>query len=353
MKIGLLIYGSLDTVSGGYFYDRKLVEYLHAHGETVEIVSLPWRNYALHLSDNIRFRLPTGLDLLIQDELNHPSLLCANAGRHKYPVISLIHHLRSSEKYSGLERWFYQLIEKKYLGSVDGYIYNSNTTRNVVTGLVNKELPSILANPPTDRFGKPKPTDFVIQRATLPGPLRIVFVGNIIPRKGLDTLLQAIHLQQADFTLEVIGSLGSDPVYAREIRQLVRDLGLSNLVTFYGALETQGMIEILEKAHVLVVPSSYEGFGIVYLEGMAFGLPAIGTTAGAAAEIIQDGQTGFLIRPGDVRTLGTKLADMAGDRELLGRLSVQALERYGIQPAWEETADRIHKFLYQMLENKK
>ena len=58
MKIGFLIYGSLDTLSGGYLYDRKLVEYLRTQGDTVQIISLPWRNYAAHLSDNFRFRLP-------------------------------------------------------------------------------------------------------------------------------------------------------------------------------------------------------------------------------------------------------------------------------------------------------
>ncbi|HET9913419.1 MAG TPA: hypothetical protein VFQ13_16105, partial [Anaerolineales bacterium] len=57
MKIGFVIYGSLDTLSGGYLYDRKLVEYLRAQGDTVEIISLPWRNYAAHLTDNFWFRL--------------------------------------------------------------------------------------------------------------------------------------------------------------------------------------------------------------------------------------------------------------------------------------------------------
>src|SRR5512137_1397143 len=98
MKIGLLIYGSLETLSGGYLYDRLLVEYLRAQGDTVEIISLPWRNYAAHLGDNFRFRLPPGLELLIQDELNHPSLVGANLGKHTYPVISLVHHLRCSEQ---------------------------------------------------------------------------------------------------------------------------------------------------------------------------------------------------------------------------------------------------------------
>jgi hypothetical protein len=69
MKLGLLIYGSLETLSGGYLYDRKLVEHLRTQGDTVEIISLPWRNYAAHLTDNFRFRLPPHLDLLIQDEL--------------------------------------------------------------------------------------------------------------------------------------------------------------------------------------------------------------------------------------------------------------------------------------------
>ena len=55
MRIGLVIYGALDTLSGGYLYDRKLVEYLRAQDDAVEIISLPWRNYAAHLTDNIHF----------------------------------------------------------------------------------------------------------------------------------------------------------------------------------------------------------------------------------------------------------------------------------------------------------
>ena len=52
MRVGLVIYGSLETISGGYLYDCKLVAHLRAAGDTVEIFSLPWRNYAQHLADN-------------------------------------------------------------------------------------------------------------------------------------------------------------------------------------------------------------------------------------------------------------------------------------------------------------
>ena len=69
MKIGLIIYGSIDTMSGGYLYDRKLVGSLKKRGDQVEIISLPWRNYVAHLTDNFSFHLPRGLDLIIEDEL--------------------------------------------------------------------------------------------------------------------------------------------------------------------------------------------------------------------------------------------------------------------------------------------
>ena len=106
---------------------------------------------------------------------------------------------------------------------------------------------------------------------------------------------------------------------------------------------------MLKQAHVLVVPSSYEGFGIVYLEGMAFGLPAIGTTAGAASEIIADSETGYLIAPDDAKTLAARLALLANDRDLLARMSVNALRRYEAQPKWEQTAGQIREFLFERI----
>jgi glycosyltransferase involved in cell wall biosynthesis len=99
----------------------------------------------------------------------------------------------------------------------------------------------------------------------------------------------------------------------------------------------------------MVVPSSYEGFGIVYLEGMCFGLPAIGTTAGAASEIITHGEDGYLIQPNDATALAHHLNQLTRDRELLVRLSLNAVKRYRSQPKWDETARNIREFLYQMV----
>ena len=124
---------------------------------------------------------------------------------------------------------------------------------------------------------------------------------------------------------------------------------LSSLVTFHSSLDNEPLKEKFKQAHVLIVPSSYEGFGIVYLEGMAFGLPAIGTTAGAAGEIIEHGKTGYLIEPNDSTTLSTYISQFASDRNLLGELSLNARKRYIQQLSWNETAGQIRAFLQSMI----
>ena len=133
MKIGLIIYGRLQTLSGGYLYDRQLVNHLEEAGETVEIISLPWEGYGRHLLHNFWFALREQLrmaefDLLLQDELNHPSLFWLNRrlrGEVNYPIVSIVHHLRSSEARPRWQNWFYRLVEQQYLASVDGFIFNS------------------------------------------------------------------------------------------------------------------------------------------------------------------------------------------------------------------------------------
>lgn len=370
MKIGLIIYGSLDIMSGGYYYDCRLAKSLRDFGHTVEIISLPWRNYLAHLTDNIHFRLPPGFDILIQDELNHPSLIIANSQPHPCPVISLVHHLRSSELRSGWQNTFYRSMEKYYLREVDGFIFNSKTTSKTVSKLVEVDKPSVVAYPPVDRFGKAIPEEEISERSAQQ-TLRLVFLGNIIPRKGLHTLLDAIAalLQQSlgakrinskhrveghdrDSTsyilLDIIGSSIFEPQYARSMRKKVHKLGLGSIVHFHGTSTSDQIGSLLRNAHLLAIPSSYEGYGIAYLEGMCFGLPAVGTTSGAGREIITDGQDGFLIASDDGESLKERLELLAGNRSLLLKMSLAARKRYLEQPAWDRTAIDINIFLRSM-----
>lgn len=353
MKLGLIIYGSLDTLSGGYLYDRKLVEYLRSQGDDVEIISLPWRNYAAHLMDNFWCRQQAvrlqRFDVLIQDELNHPSLIGANRRKHPYPIISLVHHLRCSELRPKWQNDFYKIIEKKYLQSVDGFIFNSQTTKGVVNSLIGNSKLDVVAYPPTDRFGDAISEDTIKIRASQ-NPLRILFLGNVMERKGLHTLLKALFsLHNSSFILDIVGSLNVEPNYAKQMQEFVMVNGLSSMVNFHGSLDNEPLKQKLKQAHILIVPSSYEGFGIVYLEGMCFGLPAIGTTAGAAGEVIEHEKTGYLIEPNDSEKLAKIISTVTTDRELLTKLSLNARNRYLSQPKWEETARKIREFLLGMI----
>ncbi|MEK7323803.1 MAG: glycosyltransferase, partial [Chloroflexota bacterium] len=165
------------------------------------------------------------------------------------------------------------------------------------------DQPAVVAYPAADHLRPALTADNIRARACQPGPLRLLFVGNVIPRKGLHALLSALAKLRAcsnDFSrwplttdptgalrrvvttnqadewhLFIVGSLTLDAAYASATRRQIERDGLSANVTLRGSLSNAELAAEFARSHVLVVPSSYEGFGIVYLEGMAFGLPAI------------------------------------------------------------------------------
>jgi glycosyltransferase involved in cell wall biosynthesis len=356
LKIGLVIYGALQTRSGGYLYDRKLVEHLRREGDAVEVVSLGWRNYASHMRDNLSSSLRRRLehlqvDILLQDELNHPSLFWLNRRLNiKLPIVSIVHHLRSSELRPAWQNRLYAILERAYLRSVGGFIFNSRTTQAAVRTLSGEERPGVVAYPAADHLEVEIADDEIVRRARQSGPLRLVFVGNLIPRKGLHTLLSALARMPADsVTLDVCGSLEVDKVYAAALCRLVASLKLDASVRLHGALDYAGLVGALRSAQALVVPSSYEGFGIVYLEAMSLGLPCIGTTAGAAGEIIIDGENGFLVPPEDTRALAACLQRLAQETGLRERMSLRARQRFLEHPTWKQMGEEIRFFLTKMI----
>lgn len=358
MNAGLVIYGSLEHVSGGYLYDRKLVEYLEGQGVAVEVLGLPYRSYARHLTDNFSYLLAEWLravdfDVLLQDELNHPSLWRLNERVCRsvdYPIVSIVHHLRSSEAHPGWLLGLYRRVERRYLRSVDAFIFNSETTRRTVEALAGEEKPHVVAYPAGDRLGEGLSPEAIAARADSGGPLEVVFVGNVIERKGLHTLLDALaQLADVSWRLTVAGSLDAEPGYTGRIKRQVERLGLGDRVTLAGPLPDDALAARLAGSDVLAVPSFYEGFGIAYLEGMAFGLPAIAGTGGGAAEIVTHGGDGFLIPPGDAGALARCLRELAADRERLREMSLAARRRYEAHPGWADTGARIHDFLTNLV----
>jgi glycosyltransferase involved in cell wall biosynthesis len=358
MNIGLVIYGSLEQRSGGYLYDRRLVEALRQSGDQVELISLPARRYAQNLLDNfdpqLRRRLQTGqYDLLLEDELNHPSLFWLNRRLRATgaPIVAIVHLLRSGEPRARSLNWIYRRIERAYLRSVSGAVFVSRATRAAVEALLGAELTGVVTHPGRDLLNGRIDRHAIAARAAQAGPLRLVFLGNLIPRKGLHTVLDALQRLPPDAAqLNVIGSPALHPAYASRIR---RRIGRMNgKVQLLGSLPHGAIRGHLMEAQVLVMPSAHEGFAIAYLEGMGCGLPAIAGSAGGATELVREGENGFLVAPNDPVVLAERLARLAGDRALLSAMASQALASFEAHPTWEQSADRVRSFLAEIVENR-
>ena len=344
MKVGLTLYGSLEDRSGGFRYDRQLLAGLRRAGDTVEVVELPWRDYGRGLLDNgsraLRRRLDVDVDVMLQDELAHPSLVRTN--RHlRYPVVSVVHHLRASEPRPLAP--VYRTVERRYLRTVDGVVCNSTTTRDAVTDLGVDRDSTVVAPPAGDRFDPAVGPERIEARAR-EEPLRLVFVGNVERRKGLDTLVDGLAAADAAAELTVVGR-AVDGTYLESVRESVREYGLDDRVRFAGRLPDDELAATLESSHVLAVPSRYEGFGIVYLEGMSFGLAPLASRAGGASDIVTDGEIGVLVDPDDTAAVAAAVEELASDRDRLAAMGTAARRRYDAHPDWDETTARVRGLL--------
>ncbi len=377
MRIALVIYGSLDTVSGGYLYDRKLVERLRARGHEVEVVSLPWRNYARHLGDSAssawrRTLRELSADLILEDELNHPSLAFAPRPAHsdgsRPPIVSIVHHLRMSEELPPALRPLYRAVEARYLRRADAFIFNSKTTCATVAAMRPDLPPHIISLPAGDHvlpdaFSSLHEQNALNEHLThdlsrgldggvLPRdpaqPLRAAFVGNLIARKGLHTIIAALAATDAAITLAIGGSDTADPQYAARVHAQVEAAGLGARVHFLGPLSDAERTALYAQSDIFVSPS-YEGFGIVYLEAMAHGLPVIAATVGAAHEVVTAGDNGFLVAPNDAATLARYLTALARDPSLLEEMSTAARAAFATFPTWHGSTTRTAQFLEELV----
>lgn len=133
--------------------------------------------------------------------------------------------------------------------------------------------------------------------------------------KHVDKLIRALPLVPGARLLVI----GDGPLRA-ELRALARDLGVAARVDLPGAVDAAALARAYADARIFALPSSKEGFGIVYLEAWAHGLPVIGSRFGAAGEVIADGVDGFTVDPADVPALAERLQRLLADPAQAARM---------------------------------
>ena len=354
MHIGLIIYGDLENLTGGWLYDRLLVEDLRKRGHTVEIIALRQQRYTRNLADNFSRRLYRCLvdhdsRLLLQDGLVHPSLAGMNRRikrRRNRPLITIVHQVLCRQPLKRFQQLFYQAIEGRYFRSVDGFIFNSETTRANVESLVSRPRPAVVASPGGDRLGCLASDTLIDARSRRRGPLRLIFVGNLTPNKGVLPLIEGLsRLPPETWYLTLIGSLTMDRAYVNRVRDLIAGFGLEDQIEMPGPLNGEKLAGRLKAGQVFVLPFSYEGFGIACLEAMAWGLPVLGSSRGALKEFVHEGINGWLIPPGDLDAFARQIQGLHEDRTRLAHCGRSALKTYHSRPKWQDSFQKIHAFL--------
>jgi glycosyltransferase involved in cell wall biosynthesis len=160
-----------------------------------------------------------------------------------------------------------------------------------------------------------------------PRPLTILSVARQYPRKDTATLLRAMPSVLARHSGTRLRVIGGGPEIPR-LRGLVRDLRLGASVALEGAVESDAQVrEAFFDADVFCLPSLQEGFGIVFVEAMAAGLPIVAARAGAVPEVVEDEVTGLLVPPGDPPALGAALIRLLDDADLRRRQGDEGTRR--------------------------
>jgi glycosyltransferase involved in cell wall biosynthesis len=143
----------------------------------------------------------------------------------------------------------------------------------------------------------------------------ILSVGDLIPIKGHDLLLRAIAELRKQIPTVRCEIVGYGP-QRENLSKLAAELQIADRVVFLGRLERKQVAEKLRRCTIFALPSSYEGLGCVYLEAMASGRPVVACLYQGIGDVIQNGENGFLVEPGDLRQLISALSTLLANATL-------------------------------------
>ena len=186
----------------------------------------------------------------------------------------------------------------------------------------------------------PRPHEHRQRPSAYEGPPRLVTVAHLVARKRHGDVLRALAVlttRHPNLRYTIIG----DGPERGALEALARRLGVAQMVEFTGQLEPADALARARQATVFVMPSTEEAFGVVYIEAMAAGIPAIGCRGEPGPEEIAAAGDGFLlVPPGDIERLSQRIDELLSDPHRLHEASVRARATVARQFTWERCGTR-------------
>jgi glycosyltransferase involved in cell wall biosynthesis len=325
-ELVFVVPGRLDQLTGGYLFDRHIVEGLRARGRVVRVIELAARDPRADAAvlAAVADSAPTVVDGLVLANLGE--VVAPHARRLR--LVALVHGplahetgLSPAAAKPAVER------EAALLSRLRGILCASWKTAAAIQSY-GVDPDRIAIAPP----GTTKPDQPPRSRR---GPVRaLLCVANLVPLKGHGVLVAALaELRDLDWTLLCIGSLERDRATTDAVRQAIAEAALERRIFLAGERAPTAVAAAYAAADAFVLPSFHEGYGMVCAEAMANGLPVIATTAGAIPEIVPP-SAGLMVPPGDPAALAQALRRVITDPRLAARLAAGSREAGARLPDW-------------------
>lgn len=333
MNIYIITNRISNPITGGEFYNHALLEGARKAGLTVYILeqsALP-KLFQNILGANLYYlyktlTLPRNSAIIFDTSL-HMRFIIAFIFQYLFkkrtPAIGMLHHFDYWDKPNKLRRAIHKTLEKFICSNIDYLITNTQFTYNNYLSLTNKQETFYKILNPYLRNKNSTPTKAQQENRIT----ELLQVGTIERRKNILNTVTAIIQSELKIHCTFAGNYNEDP-YFNSVQELIKKHKAENLFTFTGRVSDEDLERLYLNADIFILVSQMEGYGMVYAEAMKYGLPIIGTTAGAVPDLVINNVNGALCDPNDVTNICKTIIEVTHSKEKCAHFSKNNIESY-------------------------
>jgi len=347
-RLVLIVPGDPNQRTGGYLYDARIVAGLRAMGRPVDVIGLdgqfPDADATAHRAMREALASLADGQVTVIDGLalgGVPESIAPQADR--LALIGLVHHPLTDEV--GLAKDQQRRLlecERAALSHCRSIIVTSPFTRRRLNELHLIDRQGVhIVEPGVDPAALSRRVEQRLRGQIAETPNRLLCVASLTPRKGQDVLLEAlIALRDQPWALTLVGSAERSPDFARALGVRIRNENLGSRVRLVGEVGEEALCAFYDQADVCLLPSWYEGYGMVVTEALARGLPLITTTGGALADTVPE-TAALRVRPGQADALAQALGRWLKEPDLRMQLTQAAVAKRSRLGDWPAAVQRF------------